>query len=153
MSCQNYDWKAYALGELDRAARQEAETHAAACPACREELATLRLTLDALSTMREEEIPRRIAFVSDKVFEPRWWQRWLTPNFAAACVVAAAILVHAFAQPGPSAALSQARIAAEVNKAVAQVEAQHSAEIERLLTEYDNRNADVFKLATGLERQ
>ena len=43
-------------------------------PSCREELARLRLTLDALSTLREEEMPRRIAFVSDKVFEPRWWQ-------------------------------------------------------------------------------
>ena len=44
---------------------------------CREELATLRLTLDTLSTLREEEIPRRIAFVSDQIFEPRWWQRYL----------------------------------------------------------------------------
>ena len=152
MSCQNYDWKAYALGELDRAARQEAETHAATCPACREELATLRLTLDTLSTLREEEIPRRIAFVSDKVFEPRWWQRWVTPNFAAACVIAAAILVHAFAQPGDSA-IQQARINAAVSQAVAQIETQHSAQIERMLADYDNRNSEVFKLATGLERQ
>lgn len=153
MSCQNYDWKAYAVGELDRAARQEAEAHAATCPACREELATLRLTLDTLSTLREEEIPRRIAFVSDKVFEPRWWQRWVTPNFAAACVIAAAILVHAFAQSGESPALAQARINAAVNQAVAQIEAQHSAQIERMLADYDNRNSEVFKLATGLERQ
>ena len=43
------------------------------------------VTLDALSTLREEEIPRRIAFVSDKVFEPRWWQKlFLRPSFAAA---------------------------------------------------------------------
>jgi anti-sigma factor RsiW len=153
MSCPNYDWKSYALGEMDRTARQEAEAHAATCPACREEVATLRLTLDTLSTLRDEEIPRRIAFVSDKVFEPRWWQRWLTPNFAAACVIAAAILVHAFSQPSESAALSQARIDAAVSKAVVQVEAQHSAQIERMLADYDNRNADVFKLATGLERQ
>ena len=102
MSCQSYDWKAYALGELDRPGREQAETHHSTCASCREELATLRLTLDALSTLREEEIPRRIAFVSDKVFEPRWWQRVFSPNFAAACVIAAAILVHAYARPsGP----------------------------------------------------
>jgi anti-sigma factor RsiW len=148
MSCENHDWKAYALGELDRAARQEAEAHAAACPACREEIAAVRLTLDALSTLREEEVPRRIAFVSDKVFEQPWWRRWLTPNLAAACVVAGAILVHAFMQPSESAALSQARIDAAVNKNVA-----HASQIERMLADYDNRNAEVFKIATKLERQ
>ena len=84
MSCSNYDWKAYALGELDADGRREAEAHAAACSLCREELASTRLTLDALSTLREEEIPRRIAFVSDKVFEPRWWQVFLQPSFAGA---------------------------------------------------------------------
>src|SRR6266849_2939470 len=99
MSCSSYDWKAYALREMDLAGRREAESHAANCPACREELATLRLTLDALSTLREEEVPRRIAFVSDKVFEPRWWQSFLRPSFAAAAVIAAAILVHAFVRP------------------------------------------------------
>src|ERR1700731_3859532 len=96
MSCSNIDWKAYALGELDANARAHAEAHAATCDSCREELAATRLTLDALSTLREDEVPRRIAFVSDKVFEPRWWQTLFHPSFAAACVVAAAILVHAF---------------------------------------------------------
>ncbi len=56
----------------------------------------LRVTLDAMATLREEEVPRRIAFVSDKVFEPRWWQMFLRPSFAAGAVVAAAILVHGF---------------------------------------------------------
>src|SRR5512135_3107435 len=119
MSCSSFesnpeskpDWKAYALRELNADAARQAETHLTNCSDCREELATLRLTLDALSTLREEEIPRRIAFVSDKVFEPRWWQRWMVglrqPSFAAGLVIAAAILVHAFARPvatptGPS---------------------------------------------------
>jgi len=44
MNCESYDWKAYALGELDRPARVEAESHAASCAACRNEIATLRLT-------------------------------------------------------------------------------------------------------------
>ena len=150
MSCESYDWKAYALDELDRPARREAEAHAATCPSCREELATLRLTLDTLSTLREEEIPRRIAFVSDKVFEPRWWQRIFNPNFAAACVIAGAILVHAFARPGPSEALVQARVDAVVRAAVNKAVAEQTAET---LRAYDNRFTDMYVATTGLVRQ
>ena len=104
MSCKledrRPDWKSYALGELDARARQEAESHVAACTDCQDELAGLRLTLDAMATLREEELPRRIAFVSDKVFEPRWYEKlFLRPSFAAAGLIAAAILVHAFVRP------------------------------------------------------
>ena len=56
----------------------------------------MRLTIDTLSALREEEVPRRIAFVSDKVFEPRWWDVFLKPSFAAALVLAAAILMHGY---------------------------------------------------------
>jgi anti-sigma factor RsiW len=146
MSCESYDWKAYALGELDRPARTEAESHAAQCAACREELATLRLTLDTLSTLREEEMPRRIAFVSDKVFEPRWWQRWFSPNLAAACVIAAAILVHAFARPTLNDAEIQARIDVAVNKAVAE-------QTEAALRPTSNLVSEMFAKLAGEERQ
>ena len=150
MSCESYDWKAYALDELDRPARRDAEAHAATCANCREELAVLRLTLDTLSTLREEEIPRRIAFVSDKVFEPRWWQRIFNPNFAAACVIAGAILVHAFARPGPSEALVQARVDAVVGAAVNKAVAEQTAQT---LRAYDNRFTDMYVATTGLVRQ
>lgn len=119
--CSKVDWKGYALGELDKSARAEAEAHAATCQACRGELAATRLTLDALSTLHEEEVPRRIAFVSDKVFEPRWWQRLWNPTFAAACVIAAAILVHgfvSFARPSADPAEIQARVDKAVTTAV-----------------------------------
>src|SRR5215469_10867853 len=152
MSCESYDWKAYALGELDRPARRDAESHAAACVSCREEMAALRLTLDSLSTLREEEMPRRIAFVSDKVFEPRWWQRVFNPNFAAACVIAGAILVHAFARPSESAARA-AEIDAAVSKAVAEVEARHAEQIERIVLPYDERFTEMYKTTAGLVRQ
>ena len=135
MSCKlddrRPDWKSYALGELDARARQEAESHVAACADCQDELAGLRVTLDAMATLREEELPRRIAFVSDKVFEPRWYEKltqaFLRPSFAAAGLIAAAILVHAFVRPvsapnnSPSQAMTQvdtraieARVTAEV---------------------------------------
>jgi anti-sigma factor RsiW len=137
MSCSHEckpDWKAYLLGELGPEDRRQHEECAAACPACREELATLRVTLDALSTLREEEVPRRIAFVSDKVFEPRWWQSFLRPSFAAGAVIAAAILIHAFVRPPAAplppqvdAAVLQARITAEVSQ---RMEAQMAAAVD-----------------------
>ena len=123
------DWKAYALGEMDARTRREAEAHAAACLACQEEMASLRVTLDAMATLRDEEMPRRIAFVSDKVFEPKWWQAFLKPSFAGAAVIAVAILVHAFVRPAAvppqpvpvaqvDAAAIEARVSAEVAKRV-----------------------------------
>jgi len=146
MNCESYDWKAYALGELDRPARTEAESHAATCASCRNELATLRLTLDTLSTLREEDMPRRIAFVSDKVFEPRWWQRVFSPNFAAACVIAGAILVHAFARPGITDAQIKAQIDVAVTKAVAE-------QTEAIVARDNERYSQAYAIATGLERQ
>ncbi len=152
------DWKAYALGELDPESRRQAEAHAAVCLSCREELAMFRLTLDALSTLREEEIPRRIAFVSDKVFEPRWWQTFLRPSFAAACVIAAAILVHAFvrpAAPADSAAIDTA-VNAAVTRAVTEVEVRHEKEMTAMLADYEILSKQVTKMYvvdTGLVRQ
>jgi len=151
MSCQEFDWKAYMLNELPREQRRFAEAHAATCADCREEVATLRLTLDAMSTLREEELPHRIAFVSDKVFEPKWWQRWWNPTFASACVVAASILVHAFSGNG-----SQAQIDAAVYKAVATVEARHAEETARLAayTEFVGKQVNQMYVSTnGLIRQ
>ncbi len=127
------DWKSYVLGEGEAGARREAELHAAACGACQEELAALRVTLDAMATLREEEVPRRIAFVSDKVFEPKWWQTFLRPSFAAGAVVAAAILVHAFVRPPvPAVAGDSAAIEARVTAAVEQqVQQQLKADMDR----------------------
>ena len=131
------DWKAYVLRELDPNAARQAEAHLAACSHCHEEVATLRLTLDTLSTLREEEIPRRIAFVSDKVFEPRWWQRVFHPTFAAGALVAAAILVHGALRPG------QAQVEAAVTKAVAQVEARHKQEMQVMFEQYELQDKQV----------
>jgi anti-sigma factor RsiW len=144
MSCSSPnskpDWKAYLLRELNPEASRQAEAHLAACSLCHEEVATLRLTLDTLSTLREEEIPRRIAFVSDKVFEPRWWQRVFTPTFAAGALVAAAILIHGSLRPG------QAQVEAAVTEAVSQVEARHTRELQVVLEQLDVRNKQVANM-------
>jgi len=156
MSCSQYDWKAYALGEMTASERNVAEGHAATCASCREELAGLRLTLDAMSTLREEEVPRRIAFVSDKVFEPRWWQRLWSPTFAAAMLIAAAILVHAFARPGADPAAIEAQVNSAVTKAVAVIEARHEQEAAEMIAAYDLLNKQfrqVYKQTSGLSLQ
>jgi hypothetical protein len=144
MSCtlhdQKPDWKAYSLGELDPAARREAEIHAGACAECHEELAGLRLTLDALATLREEEVPRRIAFVSDKVFEPRWWQSILRPSFAASFaasfavggLIAAAILAHGFVRPPAPAQIDMAVLEKQMEQ---QIEKEVAARVEGQVAE------------------
>jgi len=134
------DWKAYVLRELGQDAHRQAEAHLATCSTCHEEVATLRLTLDTLSTLREEEMPRRIAFVSDKVFEPRWWQRVFSPTFAAGALVAAAILIHGAMEVGRP---GQAQVDAAVNKAISQVEARHTEEMQVMLEQLDYRDREV----------
>jgi len=136
------DWKAYVLRELGQDAHREAEAHLATCSICHEEVATLRLTLDTLSTLREEEIPRRIAFVSDKVFEPRWWQRVFSPTFAAGALVAAAILIHGSISMW-TGRTGQAQVDAAVTKAVSQVEARHTKEMQVMFEQLDIRDREV----------
>jgi len=134
MNCESYDWKGYALGELAAKDAREAEAHAATCEGCRGELAQVRLTVDTLSALREEEVPRRIAFVSDKVFEPRWWETFLRPSFAAVCVIAAAIVAHGYiSRPAEDSAEIQARVNQAVVRAVADIE-RHNAELNTQLT-------------------
>ncbi len=109
------------------------------------------MTLDALSTLREEEVPRRIAFVSDKVFEPRWWQTIWNPTFAAACVVAAAILIHGFvgfARPAADPAAVQAQVDRAVTKAVAETEDRQAQRFEEVLTILQKQNSLNYKMAT-----
>lgn len=156
MSCSDIDIKGYLLEELSADERQEAEAHLSGCEACREEYDRLQLTQTALLAVRDEEIPRRIAFVSDKVFEPSWWQRLWRPGpqwaFGAAAMLSCAILVHAFVRPGPvapgpapsveTAAIErmvedevERRLESAVSQAVAAVEARHEARTEELLAE------------------
>lgn len=147
MNCEGYDWKAYAFGELAAKDRREAEAHAATCEGCREELAQVRLTVDTLSALREEEVPRRIAFVSDKVFEPRWWDAFLKPSFAAACVLAAAIVAHGYMTRPPE--VDAAAIQAQVNQAVAVA----VADVERKNADLDKRLTTFYVQSTGIKYQ
>ncbi len=127
MSCPEFDLKGYILKELPRDEARATELHAAGCDACREEIERLSLTFAALRAVPEEEMPRRIAFVSDKVFEPKRWQAWLNSGprmaFVSSLVLAVAILSHGVMRPvqvaGPAPALDTAVIEARVDREVA----------------------------------
>ena len=161
MSCKledrRPDWKSYALGELDARARQEAESHVAACADCQDELASLRVTLDAMATLREEELPRRIAFVSDKVFEPRWYEKlFLRPSFAAAGLIAAAILVHAFVRPVSTPANAPQAMAQVDTRAIeARVTAEVTARLQNEMAAAVNTavNTAVTKAVADTEKR
>ncbi|HEX4134250.1 MAG TPA: zf-HC2 domain-containing protein [Bryobacteraceae bacterium] len=137
----------YAFEELPASERQAMEQHIAACGRCSLELDQIRLTTVALRTLPDREIPQRIAFVSDRVFEPspfwRFWNSGARMGFASACVVAVAILVSAWhvssvyppataqpvAQLAPVSA-SADQLNAAVAKAVAKVKAEDARMIE-----------------------
>jgi anti-sigma factor RsiW len=116
------DVKAYAVGELSESDKRSAAAHVASCSSCREELGGLQVTLGSLAMLRDEEMPRRITFVSDKQVEPRWWQNMFSPTFASACVLAGAIVFHGLSNQGPSEAVIQARVQQQVGQAVAEME-------------------------------
>jgi anti-sigma factor RsiW len=154
MNCSQYDVKAYLLDELAETQRGPLEEHLRGCPDCREELERLRLTESALRALPDQEMPRQIAFVSDKVFEPSGWARlWNSAprlGFASAAVLALAILVHGFVRPVPVAApvavdtqAMEARIerevAARLETAVAQASAQQSRQAAQMVAAVEHK--------------
>lgn len=147
MSCSEHDLKGYILKELPPAEAGATQLHLAGCDACREELERLSLTIKALDAVPEEEMPRRIAFVSDKVFEPKWWQVWLNSGprmaFVASAMLAAAILMHGVTRPapvaGPAPVVDTAAIEARVKQAVADSEARQAEKIQAAVAAVEKR--------------
>jgi anti-sigma factor RsiW len=160
MSCSPFDLRDYFLKELPESEQRQVEAHVRNCPPCLEELDRLRLTEAALFALREEEIPQRIGFVSDKIFEPSPWRRWWAAlwgstarlAFASAAMLSIAILVAALRPVGqialrPSApqvvqAISdteiQTRIDTAVAKAVAQVDARQTEKTKQLVADLES---------------
>ena len=161
MSCSPFDLRDYFLKELPDTEQRQVEVHVRNCQPCREELDRLRLTEAALFALREEEIPQRIAFVSDQVFEPSPWRRWWTAlwgstarlAFASAAMLSIAILVAALrpveqiavrpgAPPVVKAGISdteiQSRIDTAVAKTVAQVEARQTEKTKQLMADLES---------------
>jgi hypothetical protein len=166
MSCSPFELKDYFLRELTDPQQRQVEAHVKSCETCREELDRLRLTEAALFSLRDEEIPQRIAFVSDPVFEPSPWRRAVSAfwnsgprlGFASAALLSAAIVVFALNRPAPAPvvqlapapihtvaaaapALTEAEIQARIDTAVAKalgpVEARQQHELEAVRADLD----------------
>jgi len=162
MSCSPFDLRDYLLRELNSLEQRQVEDHVAGCQSCRQELGRLRLTHTALSSLADEEIPQRIAFVSDQVFEPSLWRRafaafWNSgPRlvFASAVVLSVALIASPIVRhpaapvtppaPQPVATISDAeirqRIDAGVTRAIADIEAHYRTRIEQLVKDIEQRD-------------
>jgi hypothetical protein len=170
MSCSPFDLRDYFFGELPEQDRRQADLHVKGCVSCREELEALRSTQAVLLTAPDEEIPQRIAFVSDRVYEPsavrRWWHAfWGSAprlGFASAAMLSMAILVHARYQPAPAApapaptvdiARIQADVSRQVNEAVAEAVAASDARHEQRSAQLLTAAAKRFEMQLRAERQ
>jgi len=179
MTCAPFDLKDFLFGELNAAEKESVERHLVACAACQEEFAALNTTRSTLLCIGEEEPLRRIAFVSDKVFEPRWWQKLFVSGpqlgFASAAVLALAIVFHAIhtpaAAPIASAPVASApvaqvqidqkaidaeiakRVAVAVEKASIDLEARQTEKLRQVMAESDRRHQmDLQTVAEAWDR-
>lgn len=152
MSC-SFDLKEYVLGEAAAEDRRAVEAHAAACGECRAEILRLRMTQDALLAVRDEEAPRRIAFVSDQVLAPGWWRRFWNSapqlGFASAALLAAAILGHgALARPAAAPLVDAVAVRAEVDRQVAaKLEVAVAQAVSAALAASEQRTAEMLAAA------
>jgi hypothetical protein len=97
MGCSEIDVRDYFFGEAP-----ELSGHVANCAACAAELEQLRAMRSTLLTVRDEELPQRIGFVSDKIFEPsplrrffaNFWMSGARLGFASAAMLSCALLVY-----------------------------------------------------------
>lgn len=157
------DLTAYALGDASPADSAAAAAFLAQSSEAREEFERLQFTLTALHSLRDEEMPRRIAFVSDPVFEAPWWHRLLGSGprlgFAGASLLAAAITAHGYLMrplpviaqaPAQIATLSQSDIDSAVVKAVQSIEARQQKQMTVALSEIEKRHSlETQMMAVG----
>jgi anti-sigma factor RsiW len=171
MTCSPFDLKDYFLQELPDPQQRQVEAHVKLCQPCREELDRLRVTEAALLSVRDEEIPQRIAFVSDKIFEPsplrRWWAAfWGSAarlGFASAAMLSFAIVIYALhpvgqvtdlPRPAPqivhtiSDADIQSRIDAAVTKAVAQEESRQTEKTRQLVADLNSVRQSMLVMSS-----
>ncbi len=159
MSCSPFDLRDYLFNELADEERRQVDQHVRSCGGCHEELERLRITQTTLLALREEEVPQRIGFVSDKVFEPsgvrRAWQTFWGSSarlgFASAAMLSVALMFFSFFRQAPAVASVapadtsriEAQVAARVNdaveKAVAASEARQAGKTAALLAAAEQR--------------
>ena len=171
MSCSPFDLRDYHFQELADPQRRQVEAHVKTCEPCREELGRLQLTESALFTLREEEIPQRIAFVSDPIFEPSPLRRFFSDfwgsaarlGFASAAMLSAALVVFAMYRPAPApapvapavtmaATAPSVDVQALVDAAVAKAEARQAVKTAAIMADLANAQKQLLWAAEELEQ-
>jgi len=154
MSCSPFDLRDYVLKELSDPERKQVEVHVKGCQGCREEWERLRLTEAALFSLREEEIPQRIAFVSDKIFEPSPWRRawaafWGSTarlGFASAAMLSVALVVFAVVRP---AAPTPGPVSPAVSMTAGSIQQQIQSAVDRAVSASEARQEQKFVQAVA----
>jgi hypothetical protein len=145
----------YALDELPAGERPGMEQHIAVCGDCAAELDQLRVTTAVLRVLPDREIPQRIAFVSDKIFQPSplarffggFWNSAARLGFASACVLGGALIIAAYHRPAQAPAQREVRtvvqttdVSKQIHDAVALAVAKIRAEDARMLSASDMKH-------------
>jgi len=162
MSCSPFDLRDYYFKDLAENQRRLTEVHVKTCAHCREELERLRGTETALLALPDEEIPQRIGFVSDAVFQPSafrrgWdalWNSAARLGFASAAMLSVALVVFSLTRPvtqanipAPATHIQTASVPSptdldnRVNEAVAKAVAESEARTRELLAASDKQHA------------
>jgi anti-sigma factor RsiW len=161
MSCSPFDLRDYFLKELPGPEGKQVELHIKTCAACREELERLRMTAAALVSLGDEEIPQRLAFVSDKIFEPSpvrrawavFWGSSARLGFASAAMLSAALVIYTVAgapvRGGRAEALTP-QVQAAVDRAVAASEAKLEQRIAAVQEENRQERRELIAAADAL---
>ncbi|HEY1240190.1 MAG TPA: zf-HC2 domain-containing protein [Bryobacteraceae bacterium] len=159
MSCSPFDLRDYLLKELSDGECRQVDAHVRGCAACREDLERLHLTEAALFSLRDEEIPQRIAFVSDKIFEPSPWRRaWAAfwgsgarLGFASAAMLSIALIVFSLARTAGTPGLERAsgpataRVAASgASVSEEQIQQRVQAAVDQAVAASETRLQKVF---------
>jgi anti-sigma factor RsiW len=161
MSCSPFDLNDYFLQELPAPKLRQVEAHVKTCQSCAEELDRLRIMGAALRSVPDEEIPQRIAFVSDKIFEPSPWRRRLAAfwnsgarlGFVGAAMLSASLLVFAL-RPAPAPVTIVRTVAAPAPASLAQtsaVTAVSEAEVQRRIQAAVEKAVDAKTAAMAKE--
>lgn len=144
MSCSPFDLRDYFLNELAENAAVEMRAHLKTCRGCSAELQRLRTMEAALLSVRDQELPRRIAFVAEppasrvRGWLARFWGSAARLAFGAAAMLSVAMVISALVQrpspvypvaapPSVDLAKVEADLAGRVDQAVRQAVAESEA--------------------------
>jgi|SRR5579872_1421826 len=156
MNCSPFDLRDYLFGELAEPQRRQVDLHVRGCSGCHEDLERLRTTSAALMSLGDEEVPQRIGFVSDKIFEPSparrawraFWGSTARLGFASAAMLSLALAGFTFYRPVTAAPIGQQAVV-DTRAVEARVSERVSAAVEKAVAESETRQ--VQKTAALLD--